>query len=198
MKHPPMRLKLVFIYSFIAISFVPIMYSNIGLIYFPSELNQFEKSEGAMKILYNSIDHIREMGRKIGLATTWKMFSPSWKRVYWIEWYATFDDENFVYVETPNLSPQYRDSRGILKELFWDFKQARLQSSIHHQEQIRISYAQYLCKTLEKELGDMPVRIRAEQKIKDIPKPKVRGNWTPLSEEDQITNVYGVYRCQEK
>jgi len=190
-------LKIILIYIFIIVSFIPEMHYNIYLQYISKNVYRLSPPLRSISQSYQqSTKEIVEFGRRIGMTTTWRMYSPPWKDVMWIDWYAQDINGNWTYVETPNLSQRYRERRDFWTAYLFDFKQARIQHSLVHSSSFRLGYAKWLCLQLDTDLGWSPQAIRLYSKRKRMPLPADRGDWSPADESTVERKIpLGNYKC---
>jgi len=169
----PKKAKLILIYAFIIVSFIPLFHVNIFEPYFDSDFkthlsNGFiideTRGHGAVKDTYLTIAQpFVNFALKTGMMTLWRAVSPSWKQVRWTEWYAKYPNSTWQLIETPNLSPRYREQRSSWNMWLWDFKQGRFEASVTQFEYVRKGYARYLCEQL-KNSGQQPTHLKSESK----------------------------------
>ena len=100
----------------------------------------------------------------------WKMYSPVWKTVNWIDWFAKDSKGNITAIPQENFSPDYRLHRRTWTEALWtDYKKEKVFISMLSSREERISYTKYLCYELGK-IGQKPSSIFLE-----IKKFRIRG-----------------------
>lgn len=191
------NLKLIFIYTFILISFLPIFHINILKAYFSPLFTDHAPSDaGAIHDFYLRVSGpILHVSDKIGMSNLWKFVSPVPKENFYVNWYGKNREGIWELIELPNLSPEYRKQRSSLNIWFWDFKLARFEQGLTNFKIYRNQYAAYLCKHIQSN-GQQLQQIKAESVIKTIPTPNQDNvlSWTK-AEVNRITK-YEIFSCQ--
>ena len=123
--------------------------------------------------------------RITGTCTTWRMYSPSWKYFLWFEWYAWSPQKGWVYLETPNLSPDYWRHRGLLEKWFQDCKVAALQGHLASIAWYQDTMVRYECRQATELNGWKPQVLRLVRKDRWIPSPERHGEWSPFGPADR-------------
>jgi len=108
-------------------------------------------------------------GNLILFNSIWKMYSPTWRHVVWIEWYARQSDGSMVNILQENFSPNYRMYRRTWTQALWsDFKKEKVFVGMLSGANEKTVYSQYLCQILQQQTGHKPLSIHAEINSFDI------------------------------
>lgn len=179
----PGRVRALLIHAGILATFVPLLHYNLLVPQFAPSRRGTPPAPGAPPSCFERYRRVSrplvELGRVAILGTKWRMFSPSWKKLFWIDWEARRADGTWVLVPTRNLSPRDRATRGVLDAWLFDFKRGRLQASLVHQETFRRGVARWLAREVERRRGWRPTAIRARYQEKSIPPPGTAPGWSP-------------------
>ena len=171
------RVRQGLIHGFIVLSFLPVSYHNVVS---PAD-HPFAERVRIFQELKKRVSGTPLLlpAYVLGLSTTWRMYSPSWKYFPWFEWSVRDRQGRWAAVETRNLSPTYVAHRSWLAALLWDCKLGMLQSSMVQTDAYRAAYSRYLCRRTRREQGWVPTALRLVEYDKFIPPVDRRGAWTP-------------------
>jgi hypothetical protein len=112
------------------------------------------------------------VGNLILFNSMWKMYSPTWRHVVWIEWYYKKTDQSVENWPQENFSPDYRMHRRTWPEALWtDFKKEKVFVGMLSGSQERAAYGKYLCHEIFTKTGAKPVSVRPEIYSFDIRGP---------------------------
>ncbi|MCP3977757.1 MAG: hypothetical protein GY716_00305 [bacterium] len=170
--HPLRRRAL---YLLFALSFVGLFHANVVLQWM---------TPPARTVWTKPYYVVAEYGRRLGLAATWRMYSPTPRLLKVAEWYALSPEGEWVEVEMPNLGPRHRSRRNAPLSWLRDFKLARA-----HDEYLydlgdagkQRSYVAWHLPEIERRLGWRPLALRVELKQARIPGPRSKTDWTPYN-----------------
>lgn len=111
-------------------------------------------------------------GNLIQFNSIWKMYSPTWRNVVWIDWYVKNANGQVVNWPQENFSPDYRMHRRTWTETLWtDFKKEKVFVGMLSRESSRIAYGKYLCHVIAKKTGVMPISLHAQINLFSIRGP---------------------------
>lgn len=167
-------------------SFVLVMAVMISTVFdrnIAEQFDIFEKmgSVGVEKAYEIATDPFVRLGNLILFNSIWKMYSPTWRRVVWIEWYARNSDGKTVNWPEENFSPDYRMKRRTWLETLWtDFKKEKVFIGMLSRQADRAIYGKYLCHVIAERTGEKPVAIHSE-----INSFQIRGHETAWSLKEQ-------------
>ena len=102
-------------------------------------------------------------GNLILFNSIWKMYSPTWRKVVWIEWNVKNRDGTVTKWPEENFSPEYRMHRRTWTEAIWtDFKKEKVFIGMLTGDAPKVAYAKYLCHVIAEKTGTKPVSIQPE------------------------------------
>jgi len=187
--------KIILVYVFIFLSFIPTFYFNIHRVYFrPLDIwNMDYSKQHILKMIYVSTV---KFGSKILISTKWIMFSPPSRTSDRINFYAIDDNGKVEYLNIPNLSKEHRDSRSWHNALLWDFKIAKINRSFLRRSKYRRNFIDYYCsQSLPNQTIRPPKIILVEIVQAKIPAPDARKKWTPLNADYEHIYMETVHQC---
>ena len=114
-----------------------------------------------------------DVGNLILFNSMWKMYSPTWRHVVWIEWYYKKMDQSVENWPQENFSPDYRMHRRTWLEALWtDFKKEKVFVGMLSGSQEKAAYGKYLCHEIFAKTGSKPISVHPEIYSFDIRGPE--------------------------
>jgi hypothetical protein len=196
-------IRVLAIYVFIGLSFMPMINSSIVNQYLVRPVDYLEPiadwvsltshQELLGKYYQYSLPIIR-YGNKLGLGTTWKMYSPSQKEIEWLDWQVQDPTSKWHSLALPNSSPEYFNTRSWFGRQFIDNKRPIISVRLYRRI-FQKAFAGYLCQTMKDEFGWQPQAVKIVRYGQDIPLPQQRGDWQPARAEATTSWGLGEYKC---
>lgn len=179
----------------VAVGFTPLVHYNALVPVLDLSPPHTSEDPGLARRLY---DEVVDAGRRIGLGTVWRMYSPARKSSIWVRWFVVEPGEPPEVLPLPDMSPHYKSRRGFAARWLWDSRRPIL--SVQHQltPEVRVHYARYLCRTRPELDGRPRASVRAMQFHRVTPPPSQRGSFSPFDGPvDEIRHL-GTYPCNEE
>ena len=118
-----------------------------------------------------------KIGNLILFNSIWKMYSPVWRHVVWIDWYYTKLDGTVETWTQPNFSPDYRMRRRTWLQALWtDFKKEKVFIGMLSGDAEKEAYGKFLCHEILLQTGIAPLSVHPEISSFDIRGPAE--NWS--------------------
>jgi hypothetical protein len=167
------KYRLYFVIFVILLIFVPSLHRN-----YVEDLKLIPRNTDNVwaQAYWMAITPFAVVSRAFLTDTLWRMYSPTWKRSIWIEWYALDQSKVMTLWPTPTFDPEYRAKTSRLQLEFFDLKEPKIQSELNHGHRERISYGIYLCRKIERETKVKPYAMKPIWKEFATPPPDVK--WT--------------------
>jgi hypothetical protein len=128
------------------------------------QFDVFDKiGSGTLEKTYEiATDPFVKTGNLILFNSIWKMYSPTWRKVVWIEWYLKKPDGTVEEWPEENFSPDYRMRRRSWLEALWtDFKKEKVFVGMLSRIGDRAAYARYLCHVVVERTGVKPASVQS-------------------------------------
>jgi hypothetical protein len=134
------------------------------------------------------------IGNLILFNSIWKMYSPTWRHVVWIEWYEREADGKTNPWPQENFSPDYRMHRRTWLEAIWtDFKKEKVFVGMLSGAPERAAYGKYLCHEITEANGRKPLSVHPELFSFDIRGPEE--NWSLREQKFERTQKFDEVPC---
>jgi hypothetical protein len=160
------------------------------------QFSLFEKIQSKpIEVAYRIISKpFVEIGNLILFNSIWKMYSPTWRHVVWIEWYYQQAGQSMQNWPQENFSPDYRMHRRTWGEALWtDFKQEKVFIGMLSGANEKTIYGQYLCREISQRTGVKPVSVHPEIYSFDIRGPDEQ--WSLKNQAYEQKQVLGEIAC---
>jgi hypothetical protein len=181
-------LRIVLQYALILLTFVTIFHFNLK--YRPGEPVQHPARRAAMPgwqiSATKAYNELMQIGRRIGVKSVWRMYSPVPTHLRKTEIYALDENGTWVEVTPPDMSLDYRAGRTMGAALLWDFKRARINDNYFN---VRVlprlpqRYLHGMRPAIVQALGWEPRAFRVVVRGAPIPPPAEKGDWRPETAE---------------